>query len=175
MKQLKIIFAMLTLSAMLISCGSKDKKESVLEKINEMAEQVEESVETELDAPETDENPDFEAMAMEGLKTYDAQDLEKMKSIAFMASAMNMDEAFMKQRNERYMQNWDGEIYDIKFRDDYGMKQALAYYADVPDSENEEIYVYIVQMYGDKWYPSSEFDILPRAEFEELAENLDAI
>jgi len=175
MKKVNLIIAMLTISAMLVSCGSKDKKESALEKLNEMAEQVEESVETELDAPTTDENPDFQAMAMEGLKAYDTQDLEKMKSIAFMASAVNMDETFMQQRNERYMQNWDGEIYDIKFRDDYGMKQALAYYADVPESENDEIYVYIVQMYGEKWYPSSEFDVLPRAEFEALAEDCEAL
>jgi hypothetical protein len=175
MKQVKIIFVLLTLSAMLISCGSKDKKESVLEKMSEIAEQVDESVETELNAPETDAAPDFEAMAMEGLKAYDTQDLEKMKSIAFMASAINMDEAFMKQRNERYMQNWDGEIYDIKFRDDYGMKQALAYYADVPNTDEDEIYVYIVEMYGDKWYPSSEFDLLPRSKFDEYADSCEAL
>jgi hypothetical protein len=175
MKQVKFMLVLLTLSAMLISCGSKDKKESALEKLNEMAEQVEESVETELDAPTSDEAPDFKAMAMEGLEAYDAQDLETMKSIAFTASAMNMDEDFMKNRNEKYMQNWDGEIYEIRFRSDMGMKQALAYYADVPDSEHDEIYVYIVQMYGDKWFPSSEFDVLPRADFEALAEDCEAL
>ncbi|MEA1874548.1 MAG: hypothetical protein U9N51_09005 [Bacteroidota bacterium] len=175
MKQLKLTFAVLTISAMLISCGSKDKKESVLEKVNEIAKQVEESVETELDAPATNENPDFNDMAMKGLKAYDTQDLETMKSIAFMASAINMDEAFMQQRNERYMQSWDGEIYEIRFRSDMGMKQALAYYADVPDSENDEIYIYIVQQYGDKWYSSSEFDVLSRADFEALAEDCEAL
>ena len=143
------------------SCSSKDKKDPVKEAIKEGRELAKEAAEN-----NTDEAPDFEDLAMKGLKAYNTKDLKAMKSMAFMASAMNMDEAFMESRNKKYMQNWDGKIHAMKFRNDYGMKQALAYYADVPDSEDDELFVYIVQVYGDKWYPSSEFDKIPRAEFE---------
>jgi hypothetical protein len=167
MKFLKISLAMLFLATM-IYCGSSETKDEADN--NEPQDQENAVAEDDADATE---DVDYEALAMKGLKAYQSMNLESLKSMAFPAAAINMDEDFIKSRNEEYMQNWDGNIISMKFRNDFGMKQALAYYADVPDSEEDEVFVYIVQLYGSKWFPSSEFDEIPRAEYEALPNTIE--
>ncbi|MFO7790177.1 MAG: hypothetical protein ACQES1_04590 [Bacteroidota bacterium] len=186
MKKIYIISLILVSSVLLTNCGgSNDSESDAIDEAKEAVKEVKSETGKAIKGAEKNKKLNAEQFGKKVLKAFQENDLETIKEMVQPAMAVNLDEEFIQNKNDKYMQDWDGTVKGVKYRKDdmTGMPHALIYYSDITDdTETEEegkiILVHVLEKLGDNWYALGGpwgFEEMKKTEFEAFPESIDGL